>query len=99
AAKNPSPFDEPSCFPSNVVLPKNVPYDIAQVLSQIKVSVPIIKLLRIPEHKKRAFEYLGLKEDKITPSKNVNVVKTPLQIIAGLETPPLAVEDLGDTPK
>ncbi|KAH9293695.1 hypothetical protein KI387_041101, partial [Taxus chinensis] len=76
----------------------SVPYDIAQVLSQIKVSVPIIEFLRILEHKKRAFEYLGLKEENITPGRNVNVVETPPQIIANLETPP-AVEDLGETPQ
>ncbi|KAH9303131.1 hypothetical protein KI387_014714, partial [Taxus chinensis] len=80
------------------VLPKSVPYDISQVLSQIKVSVPIIEFLRIPEHKKRAFEYLGLKEEKITPSRNVNVVETPLQIITGLKTPPI-MEDLGEAPE
>ncbi|KAH9298556.1 hypothetical protein KI387_030238, partial [Taxus chinensis] len=68
------------------------------VLSQIKVSVPIIELLRIPEHKKRAFEYLGLKEEKIIPSRNVNVVENPLQSIAGLETPP-PMEDFGEAPE
>ncbi|KAH9321357.1 hypothetical protein KI387_015996, partial [Taxus chinensis] len=52
----------------------------------------------IPEHKKRAFEYLGLKEEKITPSKKVNIVETPPQIIADLETP-LALDDLGETPE
>ncbi|KAH9315166.1 hypothetical protein KI387_023793 [Taxus chinensis] len=98
AAKNPMPSDESSCLPSNVVFPKSVPYDIAQVLSQIKVSVPIIELLRIPEHKKRAFEYLGLKEEKTTPGRNVNVVEIPPQIIVDLETPPV-VEDLGETPE
>ncbi|KAH9331662.1 hypothetical protein KI387_003770, partial [Taxus chinensis] len=51
-----------------------------------------------PEHKKREIEYLGLKEEKITPIKNVNVVKTPPQIITDLETPP-AVEVLRETPE
>ncbi|KAH9321414.1 hypothetical protein KI387_016053, partial [Taxus chinensis] len=52
----------------------------------------------IPEHKKRAFEYLGLKEEKTTPGRNVNVVEIPPQIIVDLETPPV-VEDLGETPE
>lgn len=61
------------------------------------MSVPIIELLRIPKHAKRAFEYLGLMEEKITPCRNVNVVETPSQIIVDLETPPI-VQYLGETP-
>ncbi|KAH9320041.1 hypothetical protein KI387_021810, partial [Taxus chinensis] len=68
------------------------------VLSQIKVSVPIIELLRIPKKKKRSFEYLGLKEDKSTPSINVNLVENPPQTITDLETPP-EVKDIGETPE
>ncbi|KAH9330978.1 hypothetical protein KI387_003086, partial [Taxus chinensis] len=56
--KNPLLSYEFLSLPQNVTLPKYVPYDIAQVLSQIKIFVPIVELLRIPEHKKRAFEYL-----------------------------------------
>ncbi|KAH9331968.1 hypothetical protein KI387_004076, partial [Taxus chinensis] len=52
----------------------------------------------IPEHKKRAFEYLGLKEEKTTTGRNVNVVEIPPQIIVNLETPQI-VEDLGETPE
>ncbi|KAH9291061.1 hypothetical protein KI387_044632, partial [Taxus chinensis] len=52
----------------------------------------------IPEHKKRAFEYLGLKEEKTTPSRNVNIVETPPQFITDLVTPP-ALEDLGEAPE
>ncbi|KAH9294932.1 hypothetical protein KI387_038520, partial [Taxus chinensis] len=52
----------------------------------------------IPEHKKRAFEYLGLKEEKSTPGKNVNIVETPPPTIADLETPP-ALEELGEAPE
>ncbi|KAH9317223.1 hypothetical protein KI387_018992, partial [Taxus chinensis] len=52
----------------------------------------------IPEHKKRAFEYVGLKEEKNTPGKNIHAVEIPPQIIADLEIPP-GVEDLGETPE
>lgn len=62
------------------------------------MSVPIIELLRIPEHKKRAFEYLGLKEEKCIPRRNVNVVENHLQSVAGHETPP-PMEDLGEAPE
>ncbi|KAH9290459.1 hypothetical protein KI387_034576, partial [Taxus chinensis] len=51
----------------------------------------------IPEHKKRAFEYLGLKEEKISLGRYVNIVETPL-IIQKLETP-LALEELGEPPE
>ncbi|KAH9299888.1 hypothetical protein KI387_044111 [Taxus chinensis] len=98
ATKNPMPYDESSCLPSNAIFPKSFPYDIAQVLIQIKVSVPIIEFLRILEHKKRAFEYLGLKEEKTTLGRNVNLVEIPPQIIFDLKKP-LAVEDFGETPE
>ncbi|KAH9311177.1 hypothetical protein KI387_026212, partial [Taxus chinensis] len=51
----------------------------------------------IPEHKKRAFEYLGLKEENISLGRNVNIVENPL-IIKELETPP-ALEELGEPPE
>lgn len=76
--KNPAPPNESICFPSSASLPRNAPYDIAQVLSQIKVSVPIVELLRIPEHKKRAFEYSQWKEEKTALGKNINIVEIPL---------------------
>ncbi|KAH9330524.1 hypothetical protein KI387_002632, partial [Taxus chinensis] len=78
--KNPVPPNECVGFPSNVALPRNVPYDISQVVSQIKFFVPIVDLLRIPEHKKRAFEYLGLKEERTALGRNVNIVETPPSI-------------------
>ncbi|KAH9321958.1 hypothetical protein KI387_016597, partial [Taxus chinensis] len=66
-------------------------------MSQIKFSVPIFEFLRIPEHRKRAFEYLGLKEDVITQIKNVNSMDVP-PISVELEVPK-ALEDLGESPK
>ncbi|KAH9312298.1 hypothetical protein KI387_027333, partial [Taxus chinensis] len=48
----------------------------------------------IPEHKKRAFEYLGLKEEKTALGKNVNIVETP-PIIQELKTP-TALEELDE---
>ncbi|KAH9297478.1 hypothetical protein KI387_029160, partial [Taxus chinensis] len=51
----------------------------------------------IPEHKKRAFEYLGLKEEKSTPGRNVNIVETP-PIIEELETPP-ALKEVDEPPE
>lgn len=90
--KNPVLSDEFVSLPSNVSFPKYSPYDIAQVLSQIKFSAQIIEFLRIPEHKKMAFEYLGLKEEKSNPCRNVNIRETP-PIIEELETPP-ALEEL-----
>ncbi|KAH9312413.1 hypothetical protein KI387_027448, partial [Taxus chinensis] len=54
-------------------------------------------MLRILEHKKREFEYLGLKEEKTALGRNVNIVETP-PIIEGLETPP-TLEELGEPPE
>ncbi|KAH9316058.1 hypothetical protein KI387_024685, partial [Taxus chinensis] len=51
----------------------------------------------IPEHKKRAFEYLGLKEEKVTQGKNVNNVEVP-PAITELEKPQ-ALEALGEPPE
>ncbi|KAH9303231.1 hypothetical protein KI387_014814, partial [Taxus chinensis] len=95
--KIPVPYDEYVNLHPNVSLPKSDPYDINQVLSQINVSVPIIELLRIPKHKKRAFKYLGLKEEKSILGRNVNIVETP-QIIVDSGTP-RALEDLGEAPE
>ncbi|KAH9304506.1 hypothetical protein KI387_008910, partial [Taxus chinensis] len=97
AIKNLVPPNECIGFPSNTTLPKNVPYDIAQVLSQIKVYVPIVELLRIPKHKKRAFEYLGLNEERTALGRNVNIVENPLAIEES-ETPS-ASEELAEPPE
>ncbi|KAH9300928.1 hypothetical protein KI387_012511, partial [Taxus chinensis] len=50
----------------------------------------------ILEHQKRAFEYLGLKEEESTPGINVNIVENPPPTIVDLETPP-ALEELRET--
>ncbi|KAH9307063.1 hypothetical protein KI387_011467, partial [Taxus chinensis] len=94
--KNPLLLDEFVGLPPNAALPKYVPYDIAQVLSQIKIYVPIVKILRIPKHMKRAFEYLGLKEEKIAQGRNIYKVDTPT--ISELEKPQV-LEELGEPPK
>ncbi|KAH9323905.1 hypothetical protein KI387_018544, partial [Taxus chinensis] len=52
----------------------------------------------ILEHKKREFEYLGVKEKKSTSGRNVNIVETPPPTIADLETPP-ALEEFGEAPE
>ncbi|KAH9328723.1 hypothetical protein KI387_000831, partial [Taxus chinensis] len=52
----------------------------------------------IREHKKRAFEYLGLKEEKGTPGRNVNIVETPPPTIVDLETL-VALEELREAPE
>ncbi|KAH9303258.1 hypothetical protein KI387_014841, partial [Taxus chinensis] len=95
--KNPISFGAFFNLPYNVALPKYFPYDIAQFLSEIKVSVPIIDLLRIPKHKKRALEYFGFKKEKSTQGRNVNIIETPTTI-ADLENPP-ALEELGEPPE
>ncbi|KAH9322899.1 hypothetical protein KI387_017538, partial [Taxus chinensis] len=51
----------------------------------------------ILEHKKRAFKYLGLKEENVTQGKNVNNVEVP-PTIAELEKPQ-ALEELGEPPE
>ncbi|KAH9291178.1 hypothetical protein KI387_043631, partial [Taxus chinensis] len=95
--KNPIPSDEFSNLSPSAALPKFVPYDIAQVLSQIKIPVPIVELLRIPEHKKRAFEYLGFKEEEIIQGRDVNKVEIPLTVTE-LEKPQV-LEELGEPPE
>ncbi|KAH9324897.1 hypothetical protein KI387_005075, partial [Taxus chinensis] len=82
-------------IPPNNVLPKYIPCDIAQILSQIKVIVPIVELIRIPKHRNRAFEYLGFKEEKTTKEKGVNNMEIPL-VIVKLEIPK-ALEELGES--
>ncbi|KAH9294171.1 hypothetical protein KI387_040623, partial [Taxus chinensis] len=95
--KNPVPSNEFVNLPPNAALPKYVPYDIAQMLSQIKIFVPIVELLRIPEHRNRAFKYLGFKEEKVTQGRNVNNVETP-PTISELKKPQV-LEELGEPPE
>ncbi|KAH9303302.1 hypothetical protein KI387_014885 [Taxus chinensis] len=97
AIKNPMPSNESFNLPSNVALPNSIPYDIAQVLSQIKISIPIVELLTIPEHKKRALEYFRLQEEKTFLGGNINIMETP-PIIKELEAPP-ASEELDEPPE
>ncbi|KAH9289577.1 hypothetical protein KI387_033694, partial [Taxus chinensis] len=66
-------------------------------LTQIKVSVPIVELLRIPEHVKRAFDYLGFNEEMITQGINLNNTEIP-PTIAELEKPKV-IEELGEPPE
>ncbi|KAH9303755.1 hypothetical protein KI387_008159, partial [Taxus chinensis] len=49
----------------------------------------------IPKHWKRAFEYLGFKEEKTTQGKSVNNMEIP-PIITELEIPQ-ALEELGES--
>ncbi|KAH9297479.1 hypothetical protein KI387_029161, partial [Taxus chinensis] len=51
----------------------------------------------IPEHKKRAFEYLGCKEEGILRGRDVNKVEIPLTV-AELENPQV-LEELGEPPE
>ncbi|KAH9308653.1 hypothetical protein KI387_036564, partial [Taxus chinensis] len=51
----------------------------------------------IPEHKKRAFEYFGLKEKEITKGRVGNKVGIPITIIE-LEQPKV-LEELGEPPE
>ncbi|KAH9295238.1 hypothetical protein KI387_038826 [Taxus chinensis] len=92
--KNPVPSDEFVNLPPNTALPKYVPCDIAQILSQIKISVPIVELLRIPEHRSRAFKYLGFREEKVTQGRNVETPPT----ISELKKPQV-LEEPGEPPE
>ncbi|KAH9306594.1 hypothetical protein KI387_010998, partial [Taxus chinensis] len=51
----------------------------------------------IPEHKKRAFEYLGFKGEEIIQGRDVNKVETPLTV-AELEKPQV-LEEPGEPPE
>lgn len=88
------PSDECVNLSPNVALPRYVPYDISQVLSQINIYVPIVELLRIPEHKKREFEYLGMKEENTTLGRSVNNFKTRPTIVEVKK--PQVLEELGE---
>lgn len=57
------PSKKTNTLPYDVPLPPINVCDIAQVLGQVKITIPLVELIRIPEHQQRALAYLSFCDD------------------------------------